>query len=75
MPSAIDSTKPVDGVPAVKGDLRANLQAAQTELDHGGFAEGLTPSNYSAANSQVKSHLAGIDTALAGVGGAIAIQD
>ena len=33
MVSAIDPTKPLDGVPAVKGDLRDNLQAAKTEIE------------------------------------------
>lgn len=33
MPSAIDPTKPADGVPADKGDLRANLQAAKDEIE------------------------------------------
>ncbi len=37
MPSSIDPTKPVAGQPASKADLRANLQAAKTELEHGGF--------------------------------------
>ena len=33
MASAIDPTKPVDGVPASKADLRANLQAAKSEIE------------------------------------------
>ena len=33
MVSAIDPTKPLDGVPAVKSDLRGNLQAAKTEIE------------------------------------------
>jgi hypothetical protein len=33
MASAIDPTKPADGTPAVKSDLRANLQAAKTEIE------------------------------------------
>ena len=33
MVSAIDPTKPVDGVPASKADLRANLQAAKDEIE------------------------------------------
>ncbi|MEL6963621.1 MAG: glycosyl hydrolase family 28-related protein, partial [Pseudomonadota bacterium] len=33
MVSAIDPTKPLDGVPAVKGDLRDNLQAAKSEIE------------------------------------------
>lgn len=33
MVSAIDPTKPLDGVPAVKADLRNNLQAAKTEIE------------------------------------------
>jgi len=64
MTSAIDPTKPVDGVSASKDDLRANLLAVKAEIEHGGFAEGLTPSNYTAANSQVLAHLTGIDSAL-----------
>jgi hypothetical protein len=33
MTSAIDPTKPTDGVPSVKLDLRNNLQAARTEIE------------------------------------------
>lgn len=33
MASAIDPTKPADGVPASKADLRANLLAAKTEIE------------------------------------------
>jgi hypothetical protein len=33
VPSQIDPSTPVDGVPAVKADLRANLQAARTEIE------------------------------------------
>jgi hypothetical protein len=33
MASAIDPTKPTDGVPSVKLDLRTNLQAAKTEIE------------------------------------------
>jgi hypothetical protein len=33
MASAIDPTKPSDGVPAVKSDLRANLAAAKNEIE------------------------------------------
>jgi hypothetical protein len=33
MPSQIDPTKPADGVPAEKADLRANLAAAKSELE------------------------------------------
>jgi hypothetical protein len=33
MASAIDPTKPRDGVPAKKADLRANLQAAKAEIE------------------------------------------
>jgi hypothetical protein len=33
MASAIDATKPVDGVPAVKADLRQNLQTAKSEIE------------------------------------------
>jgi hypothetical protein len=33
MVSAIDSTKPADGLPSVKADLRANLEAARTEIE------------------------------------------
>jgi hypothetical protein len=32
MASQIDPTKPIDGVPASKADLRANLQAAKDEI-------------------------------------------
>jgi hypothetical protein len=31
--SQIDPTKPADGVPAVKADLRTNLQAAKSEIE------------------------------------------
>jgi hypothetical protein len=33
MVSAIDPTKPADGVPAIKADLRANLLAAKREIE------------------------------------------
>jgi hypothetical protein len=33
MPSQIDPTKPVDGVAAIKADLRANLQSAKDEIE------------------------------------------
>jgi hypothetical protein len=33
MASAIDPTKPADGAPAVKQDLRGNLQAAKSEIE------------------------------------------
>jgi hypothetical protein len=33
MPSQIDPTKPVDGVPASKADLRSNLQSARDEIE------------------------------------------
>ena len=33
MASAIDATKPVDGIPANKAELRANLLAAKTEIE------------------------------------------
>ena len=33
MPSQIDPTKPIDGVPASKADLRTNLQAAKSEIE------------------------------------------
>jgi hypothetical protein len=33
MASAIDPTKPVDGIPAVKAELRDNLQAAKDEIE------------------------------------------
>ena len=33
MTSAIDATKPLDNVPAVKADLRANLAAAKSEIE------------------------------------------
>lgn len=33
MSSAIDATKPADGIPASKADLRANLQTAKVEIE------------------------------------------
>jgi hypothetical protein len=41
MASAIDPTKPVDGVPAIKADLRQNLEAAKSEIEalQGGKAD------------------------------------
>ena len=33
MASAIDPTKPIDGVPASKADLRSNLQAAKNDIE------------------------------------------
>jgi hypothetical protein len=37
MASAIDPSRPADGVPASKPELRANLAAARTEIEHAGF--------------------------------------
>jgi Pectate lyase superfamily protein len=71
MASAIDPSKPEDGVPAHKEDLRSNLQAAKAEIEHGGFAEGLSPANYGPpATSTVKDHLSAIDAALGQFGAA-----
>jgi hypothetical protein len=69
MPSNIDPTRPEDGIPASKADLRANLAVAKAELEHGGFVEGQAPVNYAAATSKVSDHLAGIDAALGAAGG------
>jgi hypothetical protein len=66
MTSAINSTKPEDGVPAAKADLRANLQVAKSEIEHGGFLTGFTPTNYTAADDKGNSHAEGIDAALGG---------
>jgi hypothetical protein len=33
MPSQIDPTRPIDGAPAIKADLRANLQSAKDEIE------------------------------------------
>lgn len=41
MPSVIDPTRPVDGVPASKADMRANFAAIRQEVEHGGFYTGL----------------------------------
>ncbi len=70
MASSIDPTKPEDGVPAAKADLRNNLTSAKAEIEHGGFAEGLAPTSYTPASSRTKDHLAAIDTALGGKAGA-----
>lgn len=68
MTSAIDPTKPEDGVPASKAELRANLQVVKSELEHGGFAPGLTPVRYGPpASARVEDHLAAIDVALGGL--------
>lgn len=68
MVSVINPTKPEDGAPASKDDLRANLMAAKAELEHGGFAVGFTPSNYGTpATSKVVDHLAALDAALPGL--------
>lgn len=75
MPSVIDTTKPVDDQPAVKDEIRNNWAIIKTEIDHGGFAVGLTPQNYTAADDQVLSHLSGIDDVLAGVNTFIALTD
>lgn len=48
MTSKIDPTKPADGAPAIKGDLRNNLQAAKSEIEAlqaAGGAEPTTASN------------------------------
>ena len=74
MPSTIDPTVPGDDMPASKADVRANLAAAKAELEHGGFAEGLIPTNYGPpATSRTIDHLQAIDDALgAGLGGGAA---
>jgi hypothetical protein len=41
MPSLIDPTKPADGMPANKDDMRANFAAIRQEIEHGGFYTGL----------------------------------
>lgn len=68
MASSVDETVPATGVVVEKADLRSNFAAIKTELDHGGFAEGNSPANYTSATTKVSDHLAGIDTAL-GLGG------
>ena len=37
MPSLVDPTKPADGVPVQKADLRDAFARIRAELDHGGF--------------------------------------
>lgn len=69
MTSRIDPSVPADGVPAVKEELRNNLLSAQVELNHGGFAVGLTPTGYGApASDRVLDHLTAIDTRFASLG-------
>ena len=77
MPSAIDPTVLVDEIPASKADVRANMAAAKAELEHGGFAEGLSPTNYGPpATSRTIDHLQSIDDALgAGAGGAVTFTE
>jgi hypothetical protein len=41
MPSVINPTTPVDGVPASKAEMRANFAAIRQEVEHGGFYTGL----------------------------------
>lgn len=49
--------------------LRNNLLSAQVELNHGGFATGLTPAGYGApASDRVIDHLAAIDSRFASLG-------
>lgn len=69
MTSQINPSVPADGVPAVKEELRNNLLSAQVELNHGGFATGLTPAGYEApASDRVIDHLAAIDSRFASLG-------
>lgn len=76
MASAIDPSQPEDGVPADKAVLRANLAAAKTELEHGGFADGFAPTRYGPpASDRVKDHLAAIDSALAAPGAFTGLAD
>jgi Pectate lyase superfamily protein len=56
MGSKIDATRPADGVPASKADLRTNLQIARDELNHGGF---FSPQGVGAVERTVQSKLQG----------------
>lgn len=74
MASAIDPTKPVDGVPASKADLRTNLQAAKDEigalqanlgvniLDHGGVGDDATDNTAAFNAAQAEAVAAGHHT-------------
>lgn len=63
MASAVDPSKPEDGQPAAKGELRANLAAAENELNHAGFTSHV-PVNYNAADDHGTTQFSGIDVAL-----------
>lgn len=77
MPSSIDPTKPADGVPAVKADLRANLQAAKDEIEAlqvaiTGSARIVNVMNYAGVRNDDTNHsatLAGINSAIAAANG------
>lgn len=70
MTSSVDTTLPADGAAVSKSAFRANHTTIATELNHGGFTTN-TPTNYSAADTQVDTHIAGIDTALTTINSSI----
>ena len=75
MSSAIDPTKPADGVPASKADLRANLHAAKDEIEALEAAQipvGGTSGQVLAKNSNTDYDTGWVDQT---GGGSVAVED
>jgi Pectate lyase superfamily protein len=74
MVSAIDPSKPVDGVPAIKSDLRANLLAAKTEIEALQNSASASVKQFGAVGNGVANDTAAIQAgidAIAGSGGVL----
>lgn len=64
MVSLIDATKPVDGTPAVKSELRANLLRAKVEIEALQAAAPVSARNYGAVGNGTTDDTAAIQAAL-----------